>query len=195
MTRKAVFDLIGHDLAGLEFLELFAGSGSVGFEALSLGARCVTLVERDPKCLNVIQENLRRLVINTEKDGLGTCEVLEKDVYAAIKEFARQKRRFDIIFADPPYGRGMVRKTLKSLMAYDILRTNCLLILQYDVKDCKQESSAAALRLPGGRDSLVQANQFCSPKDQENLPDNPRRVSLITHRTYGATAIDVYRGP
>jgi 16S rRNA (guanine(966)-N(2))-methyltransferase RsmD len=165
MARKAIFDLIGHDLMGLEFLELFAGSGSVGFEALSLGARSVTLVERDPQCISVIQENLRRLGINTQESELGSCELLEKDAYATIKEFARQERRFDIIFADPPYGRGMAKKTLKSLMAYDILRANCLLVLQYHIKDRKQEI----------------------------VPDMQGQFSLITQRTYGASAIDVYR--
>ena len=62
LVRKAVFDILG-DINGVEFLELFAGSGAVGFEAFSRGAKMVTLVERVSSCLEVIHKNLQLLDI------------------------------------------------------------------------------------------------------------------------------------
>ena len=58
LTRKALFDLLGQDLTGLTFLDLFAGSGAVGLEALSRGAQKVTFVEKDERSGEVIRENL-----------------------------------------------------------------------------------------------------------------------------------------
>src|SRR3989338_8645565 len=58
LTRKALFDLLGHDLTGLTFLDLFAGSGGVGLEALSRGAQKVTFVEKDENNSQLIRENL-----------------------------------------------------------------------------------------------------------------------------------------
>jgi len=63
ITRKALFDMIGHDQSGVKFLDLFAGSGAVGIEAYSLGAEKVVMVERSPKCLSTIRENLSILGI------------------------------------------------------------------------------------------------------------------------------------
>lgn len=131
MTRKAVFDLVGHDLTDLEFLDLFAGSGAVGIEALSRGARKVTFVERESRCVNVIEENFGILGLKEERKEGAAHEIIRGDTFAAIKMFAKKKRKFDIVFLDPPYGKGLAKKALKTLMAYDILQPNCLVILEF----------------------------------------------------------------
>src|SRR3989338_8907154 len=61
LVRKALFDLLGQDLTGLSFLELFAGSGAVGLEAMSRGAEKVVFVEHEPRSAEIIDENLQRL--------------------------------------------------------------------------------------------------------------------------------------
>ena len=95
ILRKAVFDIIGHDLEGIRLLDLFAGSGAVGMEALSCGAAEVCFVERDPVCVKVIRENLA--LLKPAERGL-KAEVLEQDAFAAIKALAREQRMFDIVF-------------------------------------------------------------------------------------------------
>jgi 16S rRNA G966 N2-methylase RsmD len=57
-------------------------------------------------------------------------EILQTDAFAAIKLFARQERKFDMIFIDPPYGRGLAKKALKTLEGYDILQPNCIVFIQ-----------------------------------------------------------------
>ena len=58
LVRKAVFDILGQDFTGVSFLELFSGSGAVGLEAFSRGAREVTLVDHDPLCIKTMEKNL-----------------------------------------------------------------------------------------------------------------------------------------
>lgn len=127
LTRKAIFDLLGQDLSGVIFLDLFAGSGSVGIEAISRGAKRVVFVERDLKCLEVLEKNTAILGINDPE----VCEIKRGDVFATIKLLSRAKEKFDIIFLDPPYNEGLVKKTLKTLMGYDILQPNCLIIVEH----------------------------------------------------------------
>ncbi len=145
IIRKAIFDIIGHDLANLDFLDLFAGSGAVGWEAISCGAKSLTLVERDPRCVNVIHENLNLLNL-TDKDDEGRGEtssilpslggmdervkILALDAFMAVKELAKRSQKLHFVFADPPYGFDLAKKILKTLEAYDILHPDSMVIIQ-----------------------------------------------------------------
>lgn len=128
-VRKAIFDIIGYDLTGKTFLELFAGSGAVGFEALSCGASEVHFVDHNPKCIEVIEDNI--LIVKPAERGL-RAYVTHKDSFAAIKQFARENKRFDVVFFDPPYFLKLAKKTLKTLMTHDILHASSFLVGQYD---------------------------------------------------------------
>jgi 16S rRNA (guanine966-N2)-methyltransferase len=84
-------------LEGAEFLDLFAGTGSIAIEALSRGAARVTLVENNRRAARIINENLKTLNIADE------AEVMECDVAEALRRLGQQNRIFDVIFLDPPY--------------------------------------------------------------------------------------------
>ena len=96
-VRETLFNWLGQDLTGRECLDLFAGSGALGFEAASRGARRVVMVERDATALRSLRDNVATL-------GLTRVEVLAHDAL----EFLRQqpRARFDVIFADPPFVNG-----------------------------------------------------------------------------------------
>lgn len=126
-VRKALFDTLG-DIEGLSFLDLFAGSGAVGLEALSQGAKEVIFVEENKRCLQKLKENLSSL------SSLG-YRVIELDVFAAIKQLGQKDKQFDIIFLDPPYYKEMAKKTLQTLASYDILTATGLVIIQHFKKD------------------------------------------------------------
>ncbi len=134
IARKALFDILGQDMQGVMFLDLFAGSGAVGLEAISRGANKATMVENDPKCAAVISENISFL-LKGAKAGLYNYEVIQSDAFATIKTFARQGRKFDIIFIDPPYGRELAKKALKTLGGYDILQPNCTVVIQHEKRE------------------------------------------------------------
>jgi 16S rRNA (guanine966-N2)-methyltransferase len=90
-VREALFSMLG-DVSGLRVLDLFAGSGALGIEALSRGAASATFVESDPRAATVIRENLAAL----GADG----EVIGQD---AVVFLAAQRGTFDLVLADPPY--------------------------------------------------------------------------------------------
>ncbi len=89
-VRKALFDILG-DIEGLSFLELFAGSGAVGFEALSRGVSDLTLVEYNRDCLMAIRKNIESLKARS-------CVLYEAEAEKAIGALERNDKRFDIVF-------------------------------------------------------------------------------------------------
>ena len=96
-VRETLFNWLGQDLTGMECLDLFAGSGALGFEALSRGAASVIMVEKDPAALRALRDNAHKL-------GATGLTVVRGDAL----EFAGGARsRFDIVFVDPPYRLGM----------------------------------------------------------------------------------------
>lgn len=106
-VRETLFNWLGQDLTGRACLDLFAGSGALGLEAASRGAREVTLVDRSRKVCGALEK---------------AAEVLgEKDVRVvccdALEFAARSGARYDIVFVDPPYGSGLAEKALERLPA------------------------------------------------------------------------------
>lgn len=133
-TRKAIFDILGEAIVEAEFLDLFAGSGAVGIEALSCGAASVWFVENDRESLTILKDNLSKLdIVN--------YEVLPKDAFLAIEQFGQSKRKFDIVFLDPPYYQELAKKSLLSLAACDILSPSGLVIIQHFRKDIIPEKT------------------------------------------------------
>ncbi|MFH0918436.1 MAG: 16S rRNA (guanine(966)-N(2))-methyltransferase RsmD [Candidatus Omnitrophota bacterium] len=122
-VRKAVFDILG-DISGLTFLEIFAGSGAVGFEALSRGVAELTLVESNHNSILAIKRNIALL-------GVTACNLYHLEAEKAIKLLSLDKKSFNIIFIDPPYLKEMAKKILQTLEAYDILSPNGLIVVQH----------------------------------------------------------------
>lgn len=131
LLRAAVFDILGHDLEGMSFLELYAGSGAMSMEAISRGASSVLMVEHAPKHVEIIRDNCALIGID-----LGDVyRVLQADAMATIKRLADEGERFNVVFFDPPYGLKLAKKTLKLLGSNDILHPLALVIAQYDKTD------------------------------------------------------------
>ncbi len=96
-VRETLFNWLGQDLAGLHCLDLFAGSGALGFEAASRGAAKVFVVESAPKVLAALEANAKIL-------GAGArLEIVRSD---AVKFVTSTASRFDVLFLDPPYHQG-----------------------------------------------------------------------------------------
>jgi 16S rRNA (guanine(966)-N(2))-methyltransferase RsmD len=136
-VRKAFFDIIG-DISGLSFLELFAGSGAMGLEALSRGAARVVFVEKDTQAVKAIEKNISGL-FNTGTDLTSLqrpqTSLIHKDCLEAVTFFAKNKDKFDLIFLDPPYYMALAEKTLQRLEDCDILTTLGFVIIQHFKKD------------------------------------------------------------
>ena len=126
--REALFDILGSSIRDANFLDLYAGSGAVGIEALSRGAAEVVFLEQDPTCLQVLRENV-------EMTGLRNRRVVAGDVLRALPRLIRQGGKFDIIFVDPPYGTDLAMRTLDVLARGDLLRPSGLVIVEHFTKE------------------------------------------------------------
>ena len=96
--RQTVFNICQHAVADAAFLDVFAGSGAMGIEALSRGARHATFIENNRQALHAIKKNLSRLQLTDQ----GT--ILSLDVLKALKLLEKKREGFDLIYIDPPYG-------------------------------------------------------------------------------------------
>jgi 16S rRNA (guanine(966)-N(2))-methyltransferase RsmD len=105
-VREALFSILGLRVEGARFLDVYAGTGAVGCEALSRGADRVVLVERDPAALGLIAENLKLGAWS------GAAEIVRGDACKVLARLETAGRRFDIIFLDPPYDDSRLQETL-----------------------------------------------------------------------------------
>jgi len=107
-VREALFSILGDRVKGGRFLDLFAGSGAVGLEALSRGAGAVCWVESSRRVLPILRENVRRLTglgaASGRMDSEAETQVVAGDAVRFLKK-GLVEEAFDLIFADPPYGR------------------------------------------------------------------------------------------
>jgi 16S rRNA (guanine966-N2)-methyltransferase len=131
VLREAIFDLLGHDFSGLSFLELFAGSGAVGLEAVSRGASKVVMVEYNDLNARTIRENCELLGIELG----GDFSLIHAEAFTTIKRLSETHKPFDIVFFDPPYGQKMAKKTLKLITSRDILHPQSLVMVQCEVSE------------------------------------------------------------
>ena len=130
-VREALFNIIRCELAGADFLDLFAGSGAVGLEALSRGARSVTFVEANRRHLAVLKENLAQLLnfSTSQLPNFSTC--IPADCYRWISAYSGPG--FSIAFADPPYALGEEKgyaSVLATLAARGVVRPDGLFIAE-----------------------------------------------------------------
>jgi 16S rRNA (guanine966-N2)-methyltransferase len=96
--RERGFAVLGDRVVGERFLDLYAGTGAVGFEALSRGALQVVLVERDRRAVTLIESNRSALAVDPKK-----ARVLKRPALRAIAELARDDEQFGLVWADPPF--------------------------------------------------------------------------------------------
>ena len=124
-VKESVFSILNNYLEDIKFLDLFAGTGNVGIEALSRGAKKVVFVESNKTFCNLIRENLKKLGVEPDK-----YEIICEDYTNALKKLAKRKEKFDFIYADPPYEKGYYTRIVNMVKNLDLLDRDGLLILE-----------------------------------------------------------------
>jgi len=130
--RKSIFDFLMPYIVDTRYLDLFSGTGSYLFEAVSRGASQAVGVERDNRLAVAINKQAERL------DIADRLKCVAGDVFEVIPHLAGQKSIFDIVMIAPPQYLGLIDKTLASLKVHNILNNNSLVICQHDTSETKK---------------------------------------------------------
>ena len=157
MVRSSIFNILGHALNGCIALDLFAGTGSLGIESLSRGSETAVFIDTSKKALTLIQKNLaicgceERAIVLQERLPEGLARIHDLDCSP-----------FDLVFIDPPYGKGYITPTLFSLVDQGLLARDSRVVV---------ESSAGV---------------------DDDLPAKVDDLVLELTRAYGSTVIGIY---
>ncbi len=127
-TKEFIFNFLGEWIQDSEVLDLFAGSGNLGIEALSRGAASAVFVEKNKLHSKVIKKNLELTNLTS------LAQVVVSDVIRYINWVSKKRQKFDIIFADPPYDSDYHIKILEIFNEVDILSDNGIFILEHASK-------------------------------------------------------------
>ena len=126
--KETLFNIIQNDIYDCSFLDLFSGSGGIGIEAISRGAKEAVFVDKSKEALRCITQNLEHTRLMDE------AEVLPMDVLQAIRNLDKRNKRFDIVFMDPPYERDMELPVLEALDRSDIVDEDSLIIVETSLR-------------------------------------------------------------
>lgn len=170
-VKESVFSMLQEQVIDANFLDLCAGTGNIGIEALSRGAKHVTFLERDPRCIQMIEQNLRICGLTTEpraaRKPTDTIFLLRRDAVKGITYLQKQATVFEVIYFDPPYAVG--------LQGGSELYTACLALL---AENSLLHTSGVLL--------VEHAKQFV-------IPDSVGSLARSRQANYGDTVVSFYK--
>lgn len=134
-VREAVFAILGEAVADARVLDLFAGTGALGIEALSRGAEVAVFVEDHPESLKVLHRNLAHLDLEEQS------RVLPLAVLQALKKLALQGQKYDLAFLDPPYGGDTAVAALQGLAAAGLMAPGAAVVVEHGRRDILPEAA------------------------------------------------------
>ena len=127
-VKESIFAVIQEYVPGSVVLDLFAGSGNLGIEALSNGASYLYLCDSNPKVIRIIDQNLSMI-------GINSCKRYCMDYLKCLELFHQEGITFDLIFLDPPYQTNYIEKALKKIEEYQLLNSDGMIVCESDSLD------------------------------------------------------------
>ncbi|HPJ22145.1 MAG TPA: 16S rRNA (guanine(966)-N(2))-methyltransferase RsmD [Clostridia bacterium] len=124
-AKEALFSMLGDIYYGKAVLDLFAGSGSLGLEAVSRGASSVVFVDQNPRCAEIIRKNAAMCRFNEK------VRILRADSAKALRVLSEEKRKFGCIFLDPPYDKNLVSSSIENILTGDIIENEGILVIEH----------------------------------------------------------------
>lgn len=128
-VKEAIFDILQDQIRGRKVLDLFAGTGALGIEALSRGAKSSVFVEESTRSLSALRRNIEECRLKER------AEVLGREARAAIKILEARGDSFELIFLDPPYGKGLARRALEALGKSSIVASGTLVVAEHSLSE------------------------------------------------------------
>ncbi len=144
-AREALFSMLAPSLESSRFLDLCAGTGAIGIEALSRGAESALFVEKSVKACRLIGENLKSLGLE------GRGRLLKEDILKAIKRLSGEGEGFDLIYLDLPYKSPLAGTCLKAVSASSLLKPGGIFMVEHEIKREPPEREGNLLRIRTSR--------------------------------------------
>ena len=126
-VKESLFNILQFRVIGAAVLDLFAGTGQIGIEALSRGAQTAVFVDQAPQAMRIIRKNIAAARVEQH------AQTLQMPFRNALEQVKGQK--FDVIYLDPPYGGEILNSALKEIESFDILSMDGIIICEYSVED------------------------------------------------------------
>ena len=123
-TKETLFNIINTNIHGSVFLDLFSGSGAIGIEALSRGAKEAYFIENDKESIACITHNLKHTKL------IEKSHIMKYDYDMGLLELGKKSIKFDIIFMDPPYNNGYEEKAIEKILEYELIDSNSIIICE-----------------------------------------------------------------
>lgn len=130
-VKESVFNIIQFSIPEARVLDLFAGTGQMGIEALSRGAREAVFVDASPEAVKLVKENLRQTELAEKARVVRTDSLM----------YLKSGEKFDVVFMDPPYAGDILEKALNIAMSFDILNENGIIICESEKEKILEASS------------------------------------------------------
>ena len=165
-VKVSVFDILPMDLSGQYVLDLFAGAGTFGIEALSRGAFSAVFVDQSRKAGELIKANLTKL------GCLGQARVVKKKASVALNQLALEGDKFDLVFVDPPFDQGLCARTLAQLARAGILAEDAIVVVRLSTREQTEESYGNLIRKDKRKygDSIVSFYLWQSEQNNKKTP-------------------------
>lgn len=160
--KETLFNMIAPYLYDSYFLDLFAGSGAIGIEALSRGAKKGVFVESDSKAMECIRENLKKTSLEAK------ATTLRSDVMTALYRLEGDME-FDYIFMDPPYDKGLERKVLKYLADSSLLSPEGIIIVEASLDDTFEDVEEMGYVLLKTKRYKTNQHVFLEPQGRKEI--------------------------
>ncbi|SDJ03913.1 16S rRNA (guanine(966)-N(2))-methyltransferase RsmD [Salimicrobium halophilum] len=128
-VKEAVFQIIGPYFDGGVVFDCFAGSGGLGIECLSRGAEKAIFVDKEPKAIKTIWDNVRALKLEDH------VEVFRTDAYRAMKAAGKRGITFSYVFLDPPYKKFSYEDLMQKLLEHELLEDGAVVVCEHDISE------------------------------------------------------------
>lgn len=133
-VKESIFNIIGPFFNGGQGLDLYAGSGGLGVEALSRGIEKMIFVDRNPKAIEIVQQNIHACHFEAK------AEVYRNDAKRALKAVAKREMKFDVIFLDPPYALQRIEEEISFISQNKLLTEQGIIVTEHDASTFLPES-------------------------------------------------------
>ncbi|TXK77490.1 16S rRNA (guanine(966)-N(2))-methyltransferase RsmD [Paenibacillus sp. N3.4] len=133
-VKEAIFSMIGPYFEGGQVLDLFAGTGGLGIEALSRGMDKAVFIDIEKKSIETVQANVQAAGFKDQ------AEIYRTDASRALKALAKRGQQFELVFLDPPYKLKLIAELVSSMEGQNIIVANTTIVVEHDAKDVLKET-------------------------------------------------------